>query len=134
MQTVLLQNESGKSFTKKDLPVEAQYAPVYAMYATDINDDGNTDLILAGNNSFTRIKFGNYRANHGIALLGDGKNNFIYMPQYKTGFNVRGNVRSIETINTKNNSSYILFGLNNDTLQVYKTNTKKQQFIVSKSY
>ena len=119
MQTVLLQNEAGKSFIKKELPVEAQYAPVYAMTATDINDDGNIDLVLAGNNSFTRIKFGNYRANHGAILLGDGKNDFTYMPQYKSGLNINGNVKSMETINTENNS-YVLFGINNDTLQVYK--------------
>ena len=119
MQTVLLQNEAGKSFIKKELPVETQYAPVYAMTATDINDDGNIDLILGGNNSFTRIKFGNYRANHGVILLGDGKNDFAYMPQYKSGLNIKGNVKSMETINTENNRC-VLFGINNDTLQVYK--------------
>lgn len=119
MQTVLLQNDAGKSFVKKELPVQSQYAPVYAMSAMDINNDGNTDLILAGNNSFTRIKFGDYRANHGVVLLGDGKNNFTYLPQYKSGFNIRGDVKSIEPVNTKS-SNYILFGVNNDSLQVYK--------------
>jgi len=119
MQTVFLQNDAGKSFVKKKLPVQSQYAPVYAMSAMDINNDGNTDLVLAGNNSFTRIKFGDYRANHGVVLLGDGKNNFTCLPQYKSGFNIRGDVKSIEPVNIKN-SNYILFGVNNDSLQVYK--------------
>ncbi len=80
-------------------------------------------MILAGNNTFTRIKFGNYQANHGIVLLGNGYNNFMYLPQNKAGFNIKGNVRSTVTINTKNNR-YILFGTNNDTLQVYKYKKK----------
>ncbi|MFT4155863.1 VCBS repeat-containing protein [Parafilimonas sp.] len=119
MQTVLLQNEAGKAFAQKELPIQVQYAPVYAMAATDVNDDGNTDLILAGDNSFTRIKFGNYRANHGITLLGDGRNSFTYLPQYKSGLNIRGSVRSLQAVSAKNNL-YVLFGMNNDTLQVYK--------------
>ena len=60
METVYLENKGKKGFTLKKLPVEAQYAPVYAITATDVNHDGKTDLILAGNNSWTRIKFGRY--------------------------------------------------------------------------
>ena len=65
----------------------------------DINKDGKKDLILAGNNSWTRIRYGKYSANHGIVLTGDGKGNFKYMPQYESGLSVRGDVRSIAQVN-----------------------------------
>ena len=91
-----------KRFTKKPLPVQAQYSPVYGITSLDANKDGKKDLLLAGNNSWTRIKFGRYSANHGILLIGDGKGNFTYVPQWQSGLNIRGNVRSLQAVTTGN--------------------------------
>src|SRR5678809_1553847 len=51
--TLYLQNDGEKGFNKKTLPIEAQYAPVYAITSLDANKDGKPDLLLAGNNSWT---------------------------------------------------------------------------------
>ena len=117
MQTIYLENKGKDGFVLKQLPIEAQYSPVYAIATADVNDDGKMDMILAGNNSYTRIKFGRYKANHGVVLLGDGKNNFTYLPQNKSGLNVRGDVRSMQIIQSKNNSK-IIFGVNDDSVKV----------------
>lgn len=101
METVYLENRGKEGFVLKHLPMEAQYAPVYAIAAADINHDGNTDLILGGNNSWTRIKFGRYRANHGMVLTGDGKGNFSYLPQVQSGLNIRADIRSLQIIPAK---------------------------------
>lgn len=101
MQTVYLENKGSKGFEMHVLPLEAQYAPVYAIAAADINHDGNKDILLAGNNTWTRIKFGSYKANHGILLLGDKKGNFTYAPQWLSGLNIHGNVRSMQVISAK---------------------------------
>lgn len=69
--------------------MEAQYAPVYAIAILDANHDGKTDLLLSGNNSHTRIKFGRYTANKGIFLAGDGKGGFSFVPQYVNGLKIR---------------------------------------------
>ncbi|MEP6928263.1 MAG: VCBS repeat-containing protein [Ginsengibacter sp.] len=114
LETVYLEN-TGHGFIPKQLPVEAQYAPVYAITAADVNSDGNKDLILAGNNIWTRIKFGRYDANHAILLLGDGKGNFTYVPQWQSGLNVQGNVRAIEQVGSK-----LIFGINNGKVMSYK--------------
>ncbi len=76
MSTVYLENRGAESFKMHELPQEAQLAPVFAISVVDVNNDGNKDIILAGNNSWARVKFGKYRANHGVLLEGDGKNNF----------------------------------------------------------
>ncbi|MEP6616232.1 MAG: VCBS repeat-containing protein [Ginsengibacter sp.] len=113
LSTVYLQNE-GDQFLLKPLPVEAQYAPVYAISSVDINHDGNKDLIIGGNNTFTRIKFSRYDASHGIIFLGDGKGGFTYVPAWQSGLNVQGNVRSLEVINDE-----IFFGINNGPVKCY---------------
>ena len=55
--TCFLSNATGK-FTVSQLPKEVQYSPVYAINQMDFNGDGNTDLLLCGNNSYTKIRLG----------------------------------------------------------------------------
>jgi len=119
--TLYLQNDGEKGFSKKPLPVQAQYAPVYAITSLDANKDGKKDLLLAGNNSWTRIRFGRYSANHGIILIGDGKGNFSYASQAQSGLNVRGDVRSVLQLQTGKAKS-IIFGMNDAPLKSYRIN------------
>jgi hypothetical protein len=98
METVYLENQGSKGFLRRSLPLQAQYAPVYGIVLEDINHDGKKDMLLAGNNTWTRIKFSRYTANHGVLLLGDGKGEFSYVPQTKSGLSIRGNVRSLTPI------------------------------------
>ena len=113
LTTLYLEN-TGKEFIAKPLPIEAQYAPVYTIIAADVNHDGNKDLVLAGNNTFTRIKFSRYDASHGIVLLGDGKGNFSYSPQWQSGLNIQGNCRAMEML-----GNTIILGMNNSKAMAY---------------
>jgi hypothetical protein len=119
MQTVYLHNTGEGGFENIPLPMEAQLSPVYAITSTDLNKDGKPDLILAGNNAWTRIKFGRYRANHGVVLLNDGKGNFRYVNQRVSGLNVRGDVRSLLTLSTRKGAT-LVFGLNDDSVKTYQ--------------
>ena len=113
MQTIYLENQGNKGFVLHQLPIEAQYAPVYGITAVDANHDGRQDLLLCGNNAWTRIKYGRYEANHGVLLLGDGKNNFTYVPQFKSGLNIKGDVRSLIKVAGSNKKEQIIAGINN---------------------
>lgn len=111
MQTVYLENKGRYGFVQHALPLEAQYAPVYGITVIDANNDGKKDLLLAGNNMWTRIKFGRYSANHGVLLLGDGKGSFTYMPQYESGLQLKGDVRGLALV--KGKASYqVVAGIN----------------------
>jgi enediyne biosynthesis protein E4 len=120
METIYLENQGDKGFVKHILPLPAQYAPVYGIVLEDLNNDGKKDMLLAGNNTWTRIKFGRYTANHGVLLLGDGKGAFNYVPQAKSGLAIRGNVRSLKLINT-NGSKKIIAGINDDNAVLIST-------------
>jgi hypothetical protein len=123
MHTVYLENQGSKGFVMHDLPVQAQYAPVSAIILQDINEDGKKDMLLAGNNSWTRIKFGSYDANRGVLLLGDGKNNFSYVPQTRSGLSLQGNIKSLQPVNT-GNSKTIIAGVNDGHAVMIKINKR----------
>jgi hypothetical protein len=113
LASVYLENKGKAGFQLNQLPIEAQYAPVFGISIVDVNADGKKDILLTGDNTFTRIKFGRYDANHGVLLLGDGKGHFKYVPQYESGLKIRTNVRSAEVIQL-GEQQHILIG-SNDT-------------------
>lgn len=117
LSTIWLENKGDSGFQPRTLPSEAQYAPVYAIAAADINGDGHPDLVLAGGNQWTRIRFGRYRANHGVLLLGDGKGNFHYLSQQQSGLKLRDDVRDVLNIG---NSRQLIFGINDGPAAIYK--------------
>jgi hypothetical protein len=117
MRSGYLENTGDKGFVWHTLPLEAQYAPVHAISVNDFTGDGKKDLLLAGNNTWTRIKFGRYAANHGVLLAGDGKGAFTFVPQWKSGLQLRGNVRSLEAIRIGDRSS-LLAGFNDNGTQL----------------
>ena len=88
-------NADGK-FISKPLPIQAQFAPVFASEKGDFNADGNLDLILGGNLLDAKLKFGRYTANHLQVLLGDGKGNFTPLTAVQSGMSLRGETRAIK--------------------------------------
>ncbi len=119
LKTVYLENNGKDGLKYIELPAEAQFSPVYAIRSIDVNNDNKKDLVLAGNNTWTRVKFGQYTANHGMVFLGDGKGRFNYIPQRESGLKIRGNVRSMEVLTTDNSKS-LVFGLNDSALKLVR--------------
>ena len=113
METVYLENLGANGFARRPLPMQAQYSPIYGIVLDDLDRDGKKDILLAGNNTWTRIRFGRYSANHGVLLKGDGKNAFTYLPQPKSGLNLRGNVRTLKPIQSGDNKK-VIAGINDD--------------------
>ena len=115
LSTTCFETSSDGRFHKKDLPVEAQFSPVYTITTIDYNKDGNKDLLLCGNINHARLRFGNYDANYGVLLKGDGKGNFTYINQQQAGLYLRGDVRSVININ-----DILLFGISQKDIKAYK--------------
>lgn len=117
-ETVWFENRNG-IFVQHRLPIEASYAPVYAIGVDDYNHDGKKDILLAGNIEQTRIKIGKIDASYGVLLTGNGAGRFDYVPQVQSGLKVKGCVRSI--ISVKNNKEeFVVFTVNNQSPVVYK--------------
>jgi hypothetical protein len=114
-----VQNDGNGNFSIKKLPVEAQFAPVYAIASDDFNQDGHLDIMVAGNQSVTRVSTGKFDANYGIVLLGDGKGSFTHLDAALSGLMIRGDVRDVQTVNIKGETHY-LFYRNDDSVKVFK--------------
>jgi hypothetical protein len=91
------------------------------MTLVDYNNDGNMDLIVGGNQSAIRIRMGVIDANFGQLFEGDGKGNFVYIPQPKSGLSTTGDAKSLQMINIKGDP-YLLIGINNVGVKTYKLN------------
>ncbi|AXE17608.1 RNA-binding protein [Runella rosea] len=100
LSTMYLVNNKG-SFEMKALPMEAQFAPVYAILTEDLNGDGFKDLLLAGNQTHGRVRIGNIDANFGQVFFNDKKGGFRYLPQHQSGLYLKGEVRGLVFVNNQ---------------------------------
>ncbi len=117
-ETSFFENKNGV-FVYKPLPVQANYAPVYAIDVDDYDHDGKADILLAGNIEHTKVRTGRMDANYGIMLRGNGKCDFTYVPQTKSGLCVKGCVRDMVKLNT-NNGRLLVFAVCNNNPAVYQ--------------
>lgn len=118
-RSILLLNNGPTGFSSIPLPLEAQFAPVYGIVVTDIDHDGNDDVVLGGNMFAVKTEIGRYDALHGLVLLGNGKGNFRPLPYKDSGFRVLGQVRSIELIKG-HNQRFLAVGQNSDVVKFFK--------------
>ncbi len=114
---VYLNDGTGLFYTQKVLPPGAQFFPVNGIQCMDVNNDGFTDLLLAGNDYSTEVETGRNDAGIGLMLLGDGKGGFSAQPVTRSGFYVPGDVKCLENITIMGKRSFIA-GKNKDRVQV----------------
>jgi hypothetical protein len=111
--TSLAHNNGDGSFTLVPLPDEAQLAPVYGILATDVDHDGRTDLLLAGNFDGFKPDIGRMAASNGLLLRGDGRGSFTAVRAPESGFMVPGQSRDIQRVRT-GSGELIVVARNND--------------------
>jgi hypothetical protein len=76
----------------------------------DINNDGNPDLLVGGNNYRVKPELGFYDASYGTLLIGDGTGQFEFLSGKQSGVQVIGEIRDIEPIIIKNKVKYLISG------------------------
>ena len=117
LKTAYFESTKDGKFKEKPLPIQAQFAPVHTITPLDYNGDGHKDLLLCGNMTQARIRFGKYAANHGVLLKGNGKGSFSYVPDQQSGLKLKGDVRSVIALK---NTLYV--GINQQKLRAFQFN------------
>jgi hypothetical protein len=92
--SVFEQTEDG-TFTRHDLPTEAQFSPTRGVVVRDVNDDGRPDVLLAGNDFTVRKPWGPSDAGKGLLLVNEGALSFEAQRPYESGFHAPGDVRDL---------------------------------------
>jgi hypothetical protein len=118
----ILENKGGK-LVFHALPVEAQFAPVYAIALADVNADGKSDIILGGNLKQTRVRIGKNDASLVQVFLNRGNMQFAYIPQAQSGLYVTGDVRDLSVFSS-GKDAYLLGAVNNASLVAYHLRKK----------
>jgi hypothetical protein len=119
-QSCWLENAGNGKFIKHVLPKEVQLAPVNAIVCTDLDGDGISDILLAGNEYQTEVMTGRYDASYGSFLKGMGNKTFTAIPPLMSGFKIDGDVKDMKLVTTPNKQKLILVAVNNDKMKVFK--------------
>ncbi len=108
-------NDGNGRFTLQQLPIQAQFAPVYAILIDDFDGDQYPDIFLGGNFYRAKPEIGIYDASYGLLLSGNQDQSFTSVRSSDSGINIEGEIRDIVSINWKN-EPLILIARNNDSL------------------
>lgn len=87
-------NEEGK-FRFVPLPNSVQQSPINSILYADFDQDGQSDLLVAGNNYLAEIETTRYDAGIGQFLKGEGSGQFVPVPHQASGFFAGKDVRNM---------------------------------------
>ncbi|MCL6217290.1 VCBS repeat-containing protein [Zunongwangia pacifica] len=113
-------NKGDGNFEIQEMPAKAQFSSIYAIETLDVNNDGNLDIIIAGNDYDLKPQFSRLDANYGLVLINDGNGHFKAETSEKTGLFFKGQVRDLKVIQNKKGEKCLLVGINNKKPKMYK--------------
>ncbi|MEO8577802.1 MAG: VCBS repeat-containing protein [Gemmatimonadales bacterium] len=122
--SVYLHNEGGGKFASTALPNLAQIAPIRGMITTDVDNDGNLDLIVAGNLYDAEPNTPRADAGNGLWLRGNGRGHFTPVSPSESGLLAPHNVSGLASINTPAGMA-ILVANTGDSLQAFNIRKRR---------
>lgn len=125
-----IENKGGGKFESHDLPMAAQLSSIYGMLTTDIDNDGNLDVICTGNSFAPEVQSGRKDAQGMLVLKGDGKGGFTVDSK---GFNAASDNKAISSIQGADGKSILLVSCNSGYLKAYHSNQQEKQVLLTDS-
>jgi hypothetical protein len=95
LKSSYLENLGSGQFNLHNLPISAQFAPVFGTTLKDVDLDGNLDVLLIGNFYHAEVGYGQYDASLGLYLKGNGDGTFMPQNYSESGFIVHGDARAL---------------------------------------
>ncbi len=97
----------------------SQISSINDIVLIDLDDDGDSDIVLAGNLFSSEIETPRNDAGYGMVLMNDGNFNFRSINANESGLFLPYDVKNINLIKVRN-TQYIIAGNNNEFLKVFK--------------
>jgi hypothetical protein len=120
-QTSYMENVGNGKLTMRPLPKSIQVAPINGMIVTDINFDGNLDVLMVGNDYGNEVFSGRYDACTGLVLVGNGKGEFEVVASVKSGFKVDGDAKALAKLRDAGGQEKLLATQNLDSLRIFSS-------------
>ncbi|MEA1785542.1 VCBS repeat-containing protein [Arenibacter sp. GZD96] len=120
--SIIAINEGNGNFTVKELPYRTQLSCICAIVCTDINGDGNLDLLMGGNNFEYKPQYSRQDASFGHVLLGDGNLNFEWQNYNSSGFFVKGEMKHLQKFLDKNGKLFFITAINDEKPKIFTLN------------
>ncbi len=117
-----IENLGNNKFKISKLPNKAQLSSVNKIIASDIDNDGFKDILIAGNLYASEIETPRNDSSIGNFLKGDGKGNFTPISNKECNLYIRGDVKDVASIRI-NEQEHIIATKNNDYPQFIKINS-----------
>jgi enediyne biosynthesis protein E4 len=111
-------NEKGK-MVAHPLPNAAQVAPICGIALTDVDGDGDVDLLTVGNDYGQQVETGPLDASNGCVLLNDGKGQFVATPARRSGLWANRDARDIRIVRGAGQRRTVLVANHADGLQMF---------------
>ena len=121
-ETIIAINEGNGGFTIKELPSRVQFSCVCGIVCSDVNNDGNIDLIMGGNNFEFKPQYSRMDASYGNVLINDGNMNFSWQDYNTSGFVVKNEVKHLKQFKDKDGKTYVIAAINNEKPKIFKIN------------
>ncbi|UII25489.1 VCBS repeat-containing protein [Fulvivirga maritima] len=116
--SIYLENKEGK-YDMLNLPNEAQMSPINDILVKDWNNDGNLDLVVAGNLFASEVETPRADAGIGLCLLGDGEGGFKAMNFNESGIFMPYDVKQMAEIKLGRKEGFVSVS-NQGPTQVYQ--------------
>jgi enediyne biosynthesis protein E4 len=125
LASVILENKGGGTFTLHELPQAAQVSRIGGIVVDDVDQDGQKDLIVAGNFSPYRVQLGPSDASFGLFLKQKTPWQFEAIGPEQSGLWADGDVRAITPMNVAG-QKWLIVGRNDAETLVFKINQPKK--------
>ncbi|WP_394750354.1 VCBS repeat-containing protein [Spongiimicrobium salis] len=112
-------NQGNGTFTLQELPKEAQFSCICDIACTDIDNDGQMDILFGGNNFEFKPQYGRLDASYGGLLLGNKDEAFQWQPYDISGFYMKGEIKHILPFSDKAGQLFFMVGRNNASPKVF---------------
>ncbi len=123
LRSAIIINLGGDQFLMKWLPLEAQLFPVRSVITKDINADGRTDVILAGNGQDAHFSYGKDLAGQGLVLLSEADGDFAVVKSNISGLTLGGVITAMELIKQSNDNMILICLDQIEKSHVYRVKT-----------
>lgn len=117
--SVIAVNEGDGRFSIQELPSRVQLSCICGINCSDVNGDGNLDLVMGGNNYEFKPQYSRLDASYGHVLLGNGKLGFKWQDYDTSGFFVKGEIKHLKQFKNKNGKVYLITALNDDKPKIF---------------